>query len=184
MPGPSTIHSSTTPISGAIIFPLVPNFDIGNLTQDDNVIMENAATVPQASLAPTTATVSSTLSVHDTVMVPLALMVYATAMVPQASSVNTTATVPQASSVNVATTVLKASSAYDTALVPLALPISATATVPQASSVSATSGVVGECGRGSAKPADTSTSMDINATNMSTLAMTETDEKATAEIYS
>ena len=65
-PGPSTTQSSMAPISFAITFPPVPNLGIGTLTQDDNVIMENTATVPQASLAYATTTVSSTLSVHDT----------------------------------------------------------------------------------------------------------------------
>ena len=73
MPGPSTMHSSTAPTLGAVAFPLVPNLGIGSLTQDDNVIMENATTVPQASSAHTTATVSLTLLVHDTMLVPSAL---------------------------------------------------------------------------------------------------------------
>ena len=108
MPRLSTTHSSMAPALGAITFPLVPNLGIGTLTQDDNDIMENAATVPQASSAHATATVSLTLSVHNTTLVPLASMVYATAMVPQALSVNATTTVPQASSVNMATMVLEA----------------------------------------------------------------------------
>ena len=87
VPGPSNTHFNTAPILGAVIFPLVPNLGIGTLTQDDDVIMENAATVPQASSAHATATVSLTSLVHDTMPVSLALMVYATAMVPQVSSV-------------------------------------------------------------------------------------------------
>ena len=51
VPGPSTMYSSTAPALGAIAFPPVPNLGIGSLTQDDNVIMENATTVPQASSA-------------------------------------------------------------------------------------------------------------------------------------
>ena len=138
VPGPSTTHSSMAPALGAIIFPLVPSLGIRSLTQDDDVIIENAATVPQASLAHATATVSSTSSVHNTAPVPLASMVYITAMVPQALSVNAAAMVPQALLVNAAATVLEASSAYDTALVPLASSVSATAMVPQASLVTTT----------------------------------------------
>ena len=123
VPGPSTTHSSMAPISGAVIFPPVPNLGIGTITQDDDVIMENAAMVPQALSAHATATVSSTLSVHDTALVPSASMVYATATVPQALSVNATATVPQALSVNAAAMVLEASLAYDTTPVPLALTV-------------------------------------------------------------
>ena len=114
-PRPSTTHSTTAPTLGAVIFPLVPNLGIGNSIQDDDVIMENAAIVPQASSAHATAKVSLTSLVHDTAMVPSASLVYTTATVPQASSVNATTMVPQALSVNVATTVLKALSAYDTA---------------------------------------------------------------------
>ena len=108
VPRPSTTHSNTAPISGAIIFPLVPNLGIGTLIQDDGVIMENAVAVPQASSAHATATVSSTSSVHDTAPVPSASTVYATATVPQALSVNTTATVPQASLVTAAVMVPQA----------------------------------------------------------------------------
>ena len=106
-PRPSTTQSSMAPTSFAIPFPPVANLGIGTLTQDDDVIMENAATVPQASSAYATTMVSSTLSVHNTATVPLALSVYATAMVPQALSVNTATTVPQASSVNAVAMVLK-----------------------------------------------------------------------------
>ena len=60
MPGPSTALSTLAPALGAITFPPVPNLGIGNPTQDDNVIMENATMVLQASLAPATATVSLT----------------------------------------------------------------------------------------------------------------------------
>ena len=133
VPGPSSTHSNTAPTLGAVTFPLVPNLGIGTLTQDDDVIMENAVTVPQASSALATATVSSTSLVHDTTPVPLASTVYATATVPQASSVNAAMTVPQASPVNAATTVLKASLPDDTAPVPMASSVNATATVPQAS---------------------------------------------------
>ena len=160
-PGPSTTQSSTAPTSFAVVFPPVPNLGIGTLTQDDDVIMENAATVPQASSAHATTMVSSTSLVHDTAMVPSALSVYATGTVPQASSVNTAATVPQASLVNMATTVLEASSAYDTAMVPLALSVNATTMVPQASSANASAMVP------PASSANTSTSMDIDAPNTS-----------------
>ena len=46
MPRPSNTHFNTAPILGAIVFPLVPNLGIRTLTQDDDVIMENAVTVP------------------------------------------------------------------------------------------------------------------------------------------
>ena len=82
VPRPSSTHSNTAPTLGAVVFPPVPNLGIGTLTQDDDVIMENAAMVPQASSAHTTAMVSLTLSVHDTAPVPLASTVYATATVP------------------------------------------------------------------------------------------------------
>ena len=130
MPGPSNTHFTMAPVLGAVAFPLVPNLGIGTLTQDDDVIMENAATVPQASSALATTMVSSTLLVHNTAPVPLASTVYTTATVPQASSVNATAMVPQALSVNVAATVLEASLAYNTAPVPMASLVSATTTVP------------------------------------------------------
>ena len=69
---------------GAVIFPPVSNLGIGNSTQDSDVIMENAAMVPQALSAHATATVPQALSVHNTT-VPEASPVYATAIVPQAS---------------------------------------------------------------------------------------------------
>ena len=96
MPGPSNTHSNMAPALGAVVFPPVPNLGIRTLTQDDDVIMENTAMVPQASSAHTTAMVSSTSLVHDTTPVPSASTVYTTATVPQASSVNATAMVPQA----------------------------------------------------------------------------------------
>ena len=58
MPGSSNTHFNMAPVLGAVVFPPVPNLGIGTLTQDDDVIMENAATVPQASSAHTTAMVS------------------------------------------------------------------------------------------------------------------------------
>ena len=177
VPGPSSTHSNTAPILEAVVFPPVPNLGIGTLTQDDDVIMENAAMVPQASSAHTTAMVSSTSSVHDTAPVPLALMVYATATVPQALSVNAAVMVPQASPVNAAATVLEASSAYDTAPVPMASSVNATATVPQASSVTAAATVP------LASSATTSTSMDVNAPHASACDMTEEEERIMAEIY-
>ena len=108
MPGPSSTHSNTAPVLEAVVFPPVPNLGIGTLTQDDDVIMENAATVPQASPVNAAATVLEASSAYDT------------APVPMASSVNTTATVPQASSVTAAATVPQASSANAGAMVPLA----------------------------------------------------------------
>ena len=81
-------------------------------------------------------------------------------------------------SVNAAATVLEALSAYDTTPVPLASLVSTTTMVPQASSENVDEMVP------PALSANTSTSMDVNATNMSTLAITEVDEKAMAEIYS
>ena len=42
MPGPSSTHSNMAPVLDAIVFPPVPNLGIGTLTQDDDVIMENA----------------------------------------------------------------------------------------------------------------------------------------------
>ena len=188
-PGPSTRQSSTAPISAAVAFPPVPNLGIGTLTQDDDVIMENAATVPQASSACDTAMVSSASLVHDTTTVPSASLVYATAMVPQASSVNATVTVPQASSVNVATMVLKALLAYNTTTVPLALPVSTTTTVPQALSVTAAVMVPQALSANAsatvppASSAKASTSMDVDATNVSVHNTMEAEEKATAEIY-
>ena len=187
-PDPPT-HTSTAPVLGAIAFPPVPNLGIGTLTQDDDVIMENAATVPQASSAHATAMVSLTLLVHDTVPVPLASTVYATATVPQASSVNATAMVPQASLVNTATTVLEASSAYDTAPVPMALLVSTTAIVPQASSVTAAAMVpqASSANAGATVPLASSatalTSMDVNALHAPVNDTTEAEEQATAEIY-
>ena len=89
----------------------MPNLSIGTLTQDDNVIMENATMVLQASLAPATATVS------------LTLLVLYISTVPSAPSVYATATVPQALSVNAAAMVLEALLAYNTAMVPLASPV-------------------------------------------------------------
>ena len=189
MPRSSNTHFNMAPILGAIVFPPVPNLGIRTLTQDDDVIMENTTTVPQASSAHATATVSLTSSVHDTVPVPSALTVYATAMVPQALSVNAAATVPQASSVNTAAMVLKASSAYDTAPVPLALSVSATATVSQALSITAASMVPQPSSANAgvmvplAMSATTSTSMDVNAPHAPVDDTTEAEERATAEIY-
>ena len=189
VPGPSTTQSSMAPASGTIIFPPVPKLGIGSLTQDDDVIMENATTVPQALLAHATERVSSTSSVHDTATVPLALTVYATAMVPQASSVNATATVPQALLVNAAATVLEALSAYDTAMVPLASLVNATAMVPQALSVTTTAMVPQALSANAgatvppASSVNASTSMDVDATNASINDMTEAEEQAMAEIY-
>ena len=130
------------PTLGAIIFPPVPNLGIGSSTQDDDVIMENTAMVPQVSSAHTTAMVLLTLLVHDTMTVPSASPAHTITTVPQALSVNTTTMVPQALSANT------------------------DAMVPQASS------------------ANTSASLDVDATNMSTLTIMEADKKATAEIYS
>ena len=177
MPGPSSTRSNTAPTLGAVTFPLVPNLGIGTLTQDDDVIMENAVTVPPASSALATATVSLTSSVHDTTPVPLASTVYATA------------TVPQASPVNAAATVLKASSADDTTPVPMASSVNATATVPQASSVTAAATVpqASSANAGAVVPlaslATASTSMDVDAPHVSTCDVTEAEERITAKIY-
>ena len=62
--------------------------------------------------------------------------------------------------------------------VPLASSVTAVAMVPQASSVNAGKTVP------LALSAHASTSMDVNATNTSTLTMMEADEKAMAKIYS
>ena len=64
------------PTSFAVTFLLVPTLGIRTLTQDDDVIMENATMVPQASLAYATAMVSLTSLVHDTTVVPSASSVY------------------------------------------------------------------------------------------------------------
>ena len=188
VPEPSNTHFNTAPVLGAVVFPPVPNLGIGTLTQDDNVIMENATTVPQALSAHATATVSSTSSVHNTVPVPSASTVYTTAMVPQALSVNATTMVPQASSVNAAAMVLEASSAYDTAPVPMASLVSATATVPQASLVTAATTVPQalSANAGATVPlalsATASTSMDVDALHAPVNDTTEAEEQATAEI--
>ena len=177
MPRPSNTHSNMAPTLGAVVFPPVPNLGIRTLTQDDDVIMENATTVPQASSAHTTATVSSTSSVHDTAPVPLASMVYATA------------TVPQALSVNAATPVLEAPSAYDIALVPMASSVSAITMVPQASSVTTTATVpqASLANAGATVPlalsATTSTPMDVDALHAPVNDTTEAEERATAKIY-
>ena len=183
VPGPSTIPLSATlanqpttaTTSGAATFLLVPNLGIRNPTQDVDVIMVNATMVPQT---------------HDTATVPSASPEYATAMVPQALSVNATAMVPQASSVNVAATVLQASLAYNTPMVPPALSVYATPTVPQALLVNATptvpqaSSVNADVTVPQALSANALTSMDVNATNTSTLTITKADKEAMAKLYS
>ena len=153
MPGPSNTHFNMAPVLGTVAFPPVPNLGIGTLTQDDDVTMENATMVPQASSALATAMVSSTLSVHDTAPVPSASTVYTTATVPMASSVSATAMVPQA------------------------LSVTAAATVPQASS--ANTGVTVSL----ASSATASTSMDVDALHAPVNNTMEAEEQATAEIY-
>ena len=197
-PGTSTTHSSATvanhptmaPTLGTIVFPLVPNFGIGNSTQDGNVIMGNAAMVPQALLAHATTTVPPALLVHNTAMVPSASPVYTTATVPQASSVNAAAMVPKALLANATIMVLEALSVYDTAPVPEALSVHTMAMVPQASLVNAAtmvpqaSSVNAATTVPQASSATALTSMDVDITNTSTLIIMEADEKATAKIYS